>query len=395
MPEPCLKVLLIERDSEYAGHVRHQLAQAQGQAFDVQWSGGMLAGLDRLAKTDFDVILVDMDLPDCHGLDGLAALRLHAPLAPVVILSGRDDEALALRAVQIGAQDYLCKTGLEASLLQRSLQYAVVRQKSANSVNPEPPDPPARIVGCLGTKRGAGTTTLACHSGLELRRQTGQPVLLADFDTVGNSVAAVTAANSTYTVLDTANDLLRLDQTFWETLDLGGPLGLEVLPLPATVSPEAIPPERIRCVLRFLRTIYPWLVLDLGALNESSASYLSDLTDLLLVTTFDLASVRDTRHAVHQLAEMGFESRRVTLVVNQVPKIDCLAAQEVSKILGIQSSIVVPVGSIGLLDGGNVLRPQVTRLAAKLAGIEVKPVPWKYFPFLSGLYPRTRQLKTA
>ena len=69
-----------------------------------------------------------------------------------------------------------------------------------------------------------------------------------------------------------------------------------------------------------------------------TASILSDLTDLLLVTTYDLAAIRDTRQVVHRLAEMGFESRRVTLVVNKVPKMDCVAALEVSKALGIQST---------------------------------------------------------
>ena len=101
MPEPRLKVLLIESDSGYAAQVRDMLSQSQVQSFDLQWSEALLPGLDRLAKGDFDVVLIDTSLPECHGLDALEALRMHAPGVPIVILSGLDSEALALRAVQI------------------------------------------------------------------------------------------------------------------------------------------------------------------------------------------------------------------------------------------------------------------------------------------------------
>jgi Flp pilus assembly CpaE family ATPase len=148
-------------------------------------------------------------------------------------------------------------------------------------------------------------------------------------------------------------------------------------------------------VLHFLRSIYPWVVLDLGRLSAFTAGLLSDLTDLLLVTTFDLASVRDTRQVVLRLAEMGFESRRVTLVVNKVPKMDCVAALEVSKVLGIPSSIVVPEGSTGLLDAKSGIRPPMARLASMLAGVEDRPSAWQRFPFLAGLAGKNRQLKIA
>jgi Flp pilus assembly CpaE family ATPase len=397
MPEPGLKVLLIESDARYAAQVRETLSQAEGQSFDLQWSEALLPGLDRLAKTDFDVILIDTSLPECHGLDALEALRMHAPAVPIVILSGVDSEALALRAVQIGAQDYLVKSKLDPEHLYRSLRYAIVRQKNrAEGARTESQSPAVRVIGCVGAKGGVGTSTVACHSALELKRRAGQRVLLADLDMSGAAIGFLTGAKSSYTVLDAADNLLRLDQSLWEKVVCNGPGDLEILPLTAPVcSEDQVRPDRVRYVLRFLRSFYPWVVLDLGRLSPFSASLLSDLTDLLLITTFDLAAVRDTRQVVHRLAEMGFESRRVTLAVNQVPKMDCIAALEVAKVLGIQSSIVVAEGPAGLLDSKNVIRPQVARWAAQLAGVEQKPPVWRYFPFLSGLYAKNRQLKTA
>ena len=91
------------------------------------------------------------------------------------------------------------------------------------------------MIGCVGGKGGVGTTTLACHLGLELKRRTGQRVLLADLDMSGGTVGFLTKAKSNYTILEAASDLLRLDASFWERVVSTGPAELEILPLSAPV----------------------------------------------------------------------------------------------------------------------------------------------------------------
>ena len=397
MSETCLKILLIQSDPAEAARIRTMLSQAEGLSFDLDWVAALLPGLDRLAKGDVDIVLLDSSLPDSHGLDAVGALRMHAPAVPIVILSGLDSEAFALRAVQIGAQDYLVKRKMEPDLLCRSLRYAIVRQKSqADCSRTESQAAPVRVIGCIGAKGGVGTTTVACHAALELKRQTGQRLLLADLNMSGGSVGFLTKAKSSYTILDAANDLLRLDGSFWERVVSNGPEDLEVLPLTAPICSDGqIQPDRIRYVLSFLRSLYPWMVLDLGRLGPFPASLLSDLTDLLLVTTFDLPSVSETRRVVQRLAELGFESTRVTLIVNRVPKMDCVAAREVSKVLGIPASIILPESSTELLDAKSGVRPHVARLAASLAGLVEKPPAWKRFGLLAGLSGKHRPLKIA
>ncbi len=397
MPESCLKILLIENDQEYAAQVRALLSQIPGFTCDLEVSEGLLPGLDRLAKVEFDAVLVDASLPESHGLDAVAALCMHAPGVPLIILSGMDDQAMALRAVHIGAQDYLVKSRLDGEELHRSIRCAVIRQRiRADATAGDGNSPAGRVIGCIGAKGGVGTTTIACHAALELKRLSGQRVLLADLDMAGASVGFQTRVESTYSMLDAAGDLLRLDASFWDKVVGDGPEEMEVLPLAGPVcSGEALRADRIRYVIRFLRTVYPWVVLDLGRLSPFSADLLSDLSDLLLTTTFEMAAVRDCRRVVNRLAGLGFESRQVTLVVNQVPKLDCAAAREISKVLGIPHAVIVPQGSAGLLDSKNTVRLPVARLASRLAGIEPVAAPvWKWLPFL-GSYTRNRQLKTA
>lgn len=83
-----------------------------------------------LSSGEFDVVLLDLSLPDSSGLDTVSKLHTCVPDIPVVVLTGVDDRELALQAVAIGAQDYLIKNQISAPLLERSIRYAIERKKA-------------------------------------------------------------------------------------------------------------------------------------------------------------------------------------------------------------------------------------------------------------------------
>ncbi len=83
-----------------------------------------------LSNDRFDVVLLDLSLPDSFGLETLKKLQALAPDIPVVVLTGADDRDLALQAMAIGAQDYLVKDQLSAPLLERAIRYAIERKKA-------------------------------------------------------------------------------------------------------------------------------------------------------------------------------------------------------------------------------------------------------------------------
>jgi CheY-like chemotaxis protein len=86
-------------------------------------------GVKCLNRACFDVVLLDLGLPDSQGLQTLAEIQAQAPAIPVVVLTGLDDEALAAQAVRQGAQDYLPKALLEGHILTRALRYAIERHR--------------------------------------------------------------------------------------------------------------------------------------------------------------------------------------------------------------------------------------------------------------------------
>jgi len=83
--------------------------------------------VDLLKKETFDLVISDLTVPDSRGLDTFHGLRAAAPKTPIILLTGMDDEMMAVQAMRQGAQDYLIKGEITASLLQRAATYAIER----------------------------------------------------------------------------------------------------------------------------------------------------------------------------------------------------------------------------------------------------------------------------
>lgn len=129
MPESRIRVLLVEDNPIDARVVEAVLTRAGRGEFLLEQVGSLAAALDRLGKEPPDVVLLDLSLPDANGLETLHQVRSHAPEVAIVVLTGRDDQSIALQAVQEGAQDYLVKMQVEGEVLVRSLRYAIERQR--------------------------------------------------------------------------------------------------------------------------------------------------------------------------------------------------------------------------------------------------------------------------
>ncbi len=123
-------VLVIEDDIADYKFVARCLKKARGVDFRLTHAASLSEGLDRLAKGGIDVVLLDLGLPDSRGLETFQKIRSHAPVVPIIVLSGLDDESLAVEAAREGAQDYLVKGKFDTDLLLRSISYARARNKN-------------------------------------------------------------------------------------------------------------------------------------------------------------------------------------------------------------------------------------------------------------------------
>ncbi len=124
-----IKVLLVEDSRMDSRLICLYLGENAGTHFAITPVERVQEALRRLQGEKFDVILSDLSLPDSHGLETFQRLHAQAPTVPILVLSGSDDDALALTAVREGAQDYLVKGRFDPYLLSRAITYAIERQR--------------------------------------------------------------------------------------------------------------------------------------------------------------------------------------------------------------------------------------------------------------------------
>jgi diguanylate cyclase (GGDEF)-like protein len=122
-------VLLIEDNPGDARLILEMIAEDPGAPFRLHTADRLSLGLEHLSAGSTGLVLLDLSLPDSFGLDTFAKVYAHSPTVPIIVLTGNDDQMLALSAVKGGAQDYLVKGRLDRELLLRSMQYSIERKR--------------------------------------------------------------------------------------------------------------------------------------------------------------------------------------------------------------------------------------------------------------------------
>jgi phosphoserine phosphatase RsbU/P len=130
MPQDHLKVLLIEHDPGFARQVGDMLGQARELSAEMLSATDLRRGLSALNDTQFDVVLMDISVPDGAGLANVSLIKAEAPLLPVIVAGEADDETVALEAVRAGANDYVVKNQLNTGWLERSIRYAIEQHRT-------------------------------------------------------------------------------------------------------------------------------------------------------------------------------------------------------------------------------------------------------------------------
>jgi diguanylate cyclase (GGDEF)-like protein len=129
MSESSSTVLLIEDNPGDARLIELMLAEDPDTPFRLSCVDRLSRGLEILSAEKPELVLLDLSLPDSHGLDTFDKVFAHSPKIPIIVLTGNDDQMIALSAVKTGAQDYLIKGKLDRELLVRAIQYSIERKR--------------------------------------------------------------------------------------------------------------------------------------------------------------------------------------------------------------------------------------------------------------------------
>ena len=129
MSKKVIRLLLVEDNDTDALVAREELLDSVDVVFEMARVNRLRSALSLLERETFDVVVLDLTLPDSDGLDTFLKFRAAAPNLPVVVASHHSAETIALQAVQAGAQDYLVK-GSTKGMLARTIRYAIERAKT-------------------------------------------------------------------------------------------------------------------------------------------------------------------------------------------------------------------------------------------------------------------------
>ena len=129
-----MHVLLIEDNEDDACLIGESLTGRIAAGIELEWVDRLGIGLTRMTEDKVDVVLLDLSLPDSHGLETLDKIQAQAPDLPIIVLTHLDDEVMAVQAMRKGAQYYLVKGRSDGLLLVRAIRYAIERKQSEKAV---------------------------------------------------------------------------------------------------------------------------------------------------------------------------------------------------------------------------------------------------------------------
>lgn len=125
-----ISVLIVEDNPADVLLIKEHLNDISGECYETEEVETLADALRKISRSDFDVILLDLSLPDSKGFDTVRTVVSKFPQSVIIVLTGLQDEQLALQAVRYGAQDYLEKNSISSALLHRSISYSVERKKA-------------------------------------------------------------------------------------------------------------------------------------------------------------------------------------------------------------------------------------------------------------------------
>lgn len=129
-----IRLLLVEDDQKEALVIKNMLKEGLQNQFTLEHSLSVSCALDLVKKHPFQAIILDLHLPDGKSFESIPQFIQYCPGAPILILSGVEDEERAIQAVKSGAQDYLIKGQTSSSTLCRAIRYAMERHRATQRI---------------------------------------------------------------------------------------------------------------------------------------------------------------------------------------------------------------------------------------------------------------------
>src|SRR5689334_7010259 len=256
-------------------------------------------------------------------------LRGASPHAGIFVVALEANPDLILQSMRAGANEFFTWPPAEEAF------HGAIRRTAARRQTTQGTQKTTTLV-FFGAKGGAGTTTVAVNTGVELARLSKRPTVIVDLKPGLGEVALFLGVRPRYTILDAIDNLHRLDREFLRELVVKHKSGLEILAGADQFDrPGAADGGAIEEVFRLLARQYDYILIDAGSqINSVSVAALYTADTMFLVANPDVPSVRNAQRLVDRVRQLGACGERVRVVLNRAAEPFPIPPKQIEGALG-------------------------------------------------------------
>jgi pilus assembly protein CpaE len=284
-----------------------------------------------------DAFLISMEEPVARAIQTIEMLGSATPEAAVIVYSSLADAASVRRAMVAGARDYLMKPLKPEDVTRSVYQILEHEERKRIHLGSEPTETVARgtVLTVFGAKGGIGKTTIATNLSTALVRATNANVVLVDMDTRFGDVAIMMDIAVEHSIADLGRKLDDLDRESIKDYLVRHHTGVSILPAPLHPTEwRNLTPQHIEKIIDLLAQGHDYIVIDTpGTFNEIIATTLELANMILLITSMDIASIKDTALALEMLRGAHVSEDKVKLTVNHSTSSNSLREEDVERVL--------------------------------------------------------------
>ena len=323
-----LTVLISTTDPEFRAHVTKFLRA----------SGTSVAMVDDRHAGAHPPSLTIVDIRHgAKGIDTIERLRSSSPTSSIFAIAASTQPELILQAMRAGANEFL-------SWPIDDTFHAAVR-RTAERTRPKDGSRNSSVLAFFGVKGGAGTTTLAVNSAIEIARTSKKPTLIIDLHQFIGEVALFLGVRPRFTLVDALDNLHRIDSEFLRELVVKhNKTGLDILA--GGEQADRPGPQDAALFEQLLQTLgrnYDYIVIDAGLVTSpcsDAAVFAAD--SIYLVANPDIASVRNAHRVVDRLGQLGAGTERIRVLLNRMSDLHEIGPKQIESTLGIGLFSVFP-----------------------------------------------------